>query len=149
MSDSPGLVDFAFGLVNSVLNLPDVQVMFFEEFKLKKNCEINSACQKAFGASWNDIWASKCYNQLQKYLTHCTVFWHKWPVHDLVLVIPLHPLSKLLAIQDHTQNLEEQLWMGGRREVSIIFYRPVTRSDLKRERSFFRGLVSHHFCKWL
>ena len=49
------------------------------------------------------------YNQLQKYLRHCTVFWHKWPVHDLVLVIPLHPLSKLLAIQDHTQNLEEQL----------------------------------------
>ena len=50
--DSPGLVHFAIGLVNSVINLPDGQlVMFFEEFKLKKNCEINSACQKAFGAS--------------------------------------------------------------------------------------------------
>ena len=32
--------------------------------------------------------------------------------------------------------------MGGRREVSIIFYRPVTRSDLKQERSFFRGSAS-------
>ena len=32
--------------------------------------------------------------------------------------------------------------MGGRREFSIIFYRPVTRSDLKQERSFFRGSVS-------
>ena len=32
--------------------------------------------------------------------------------------------------------------MGGRREVSIISYRPVTRSDLKKERSFFRGSVS-------
>ena len=32
--------------------------------------------------------------------------------------------------------------MGGRREVSIIFYRPVTRSDLKQERSFFRESVS-------
>ena len=32
--------------------------------------------------------------------------------------------------------------MGGRREVSIIFYRPVTRSDLKQERSFFLGSVS-------
>ena len=32
--------------------------------------------------------------------------------------------------------------MGGRRGVSIIFYRPVTRSDLKQERSFFRGSVS-------
>ena len=41
MSDSLGLVDFAIGLVNSVLNLPDGQVKFFEEFKLQKNCEIN------------------------------------------------------------------------------------------------------------
>ena len=48
MSDSPGLVDFAIGLVNSVFNLPDGQVMFFEEFEQQKNCEINSARQKAF-----------------------------------------------------------------------------------------------------
>ena len=32
--------------------------------------------------------------------------------------------------------------MGGRREVSIISHRPVTRSDLKQEKSFFRGSVS-------
>ena len=32
--------------------------------------------------------------------------------------------------------------MGGRREVSIISHRPVTRSDLKQERSFFLGSVS-------
>ena len=50
MSDSPGLVDFAFGLVNSVLNLPKEQVKFFEEFSLWKNCEINSADQNVFGA---------------------------------------------------------------------------------------------------
>ena len=31
--DSPGLVDFAIGLVNSVFNLPNGQVMFFEEFE--------------------------------------------------------------------------------------------------------------------
>ena len=47
-----------------------------------------------------------CYNQLQKYLTHY-VFWLNWPVRDLVLVIPPHPLSKLLAIQGHAPNLEE------------------------------------------
>ena len=66
MSDSPGLVDFAIGLVNFVLNLPDGQVKVFEEFKLQsKNCEIiNSAHQKVFGASSNDVWASKCYLQL-------------------------------------------------------------------------------------
>ena len=32
--------------------------------------------------------------------------------------------------------------MGGRRDVSILSHRPVTRSDLKQERSFFRGSVS-------
>ena len=41
MSDSPGLLDFAIGLVNSVINLPDGQVKFFEEFKIQENCEIN------------------------------------------------------------------------------------------------------------
>ena len=33
VSDSPGLMDFAIGLVNSVFNLPDGQVMFYEEFE--------------------------------------------------------------------------------------------------------------------
>ena len=32
-SDSPGPVDFAIGLVNSIINLPGRQVMFFEEFE--------------------------------------------------------------------------------------------------------------------
>ena len=48
---SPGLVDFAIGLVNSVFNLPDGLVMFFEESEKQKNFEINSASQKGFGAS--------------------------------------------------------------------------------------------------
>ena len=64
VSDCPGLVDFAIGLVNFVLNLPNGQVKFFEEFKLQKNCEINSAHQNVFGASWNDVWASIFYLQL-------------------------------------------------------------------------------------
>ena len=61
---------------------------------------------------------------------------------SLCLWSPTHPLSKLLAIQDHAQNLEEQLWIGGRRKVSIISHRPVIRRDLKQERSVFRGSVS-------
>ena len=51
VSDSPGLVDFAIGLVNSVLNLPDGQMKYFEEFKSQKKCEINSAHQKILGVS--------------------------------------------------------------------------------------------------
>ena len=41
VSDSQGLVDFAIGLVNSVINFPDGLVKSFAEFKLQKNCEIN------------------------------------------------------------------------------------------------------------
>ena len=41
MSDSLGLLNFTTGLMNSVINLPDGQVKFFEEFKLQENCEIN------------------------------------------------------------------------------------------------------------
>ena len=43
VSNSLGLVDFAIGLANSVLNLPDRQVKYFDEFNLQRNCEINSA----------------------------------------------------------------------------------------------------------
>ena len=36
VSDSLGLVDFAIRLVSSVIDLPDGQKKFFEEFKLQK-----------------------------------------------------------------------------------------------------------------
>ena len=49
MSDSPGLVDFGIGLVNSVISLPDGQGKFFEEFKLQKNCEINLLIKTCLG----------------------------------------------------------------------------------------------------
>ena len=43
VSDSPGLVDFAIGLVIFVLNLPDGQVpFFFLKFKIQKDC--NQSC---------------------------------------------------------------------------------------------------------
>ena len=51
VSDIPGLVDFAIRLVNSVLNLPDGKVKYFEEFILQMNREINSGYQKNWGAS--------------------------------------------------------------------------------------------------
>ena len=46
VSHSLGLVDFAIGLANSVLNLPHWQVKYFEGYNLQKNCEINSTHQK-------------------------------------------------------------------------------------------------------
>ena len=46
MSDSLGLVDYVIGPVNSVLNLPDRQMVFLGEFKLQKNC--NQSCSSIF-----------------------------------------------------------------------------------------------------
>ena len=60
VSDSPVLVDFAIGLVNSVINLPDGQVNFFEEFKLQKNCELNLLIKTLLGLVEMTVWASKC-----------------------------------------------------------------------------------------
>ena len=61
VSDSPGLVDFAIGLVNSVINLPDGQVNFFEEFKLQKNyCELNLLIKTFLGLVEMTFWATKC-----------------------------------------------------------------------------------------
>ena len=76
VSDSPGLVDFAIGLVNSVLNFPDGQVKYFEEFNLQKNCKPILLIEKCWGlkwnemnewmnemndvGGWNDVWVSKC-----------------------------------------------------------------------------------------
>ena len=42
VSDSLGLMDFAIGPVNVVLNLPVEQMKCFGEFKLQKNC--NQSC---------------------------------------------------------------------------------------------------------
>ena len=61
-------------------------------------------------------------NQLPKYLRHCAVFWLQWPIDDLLLVIPLHPLLKFLALQDHAQNLKKNNfeWKGGGRSVLYL-----------------------------
>ena len=92
VSDSLGLVDFAIGLVNSVLNLPDGQVAFFEEFNLQKNCEINSAHQKILGATWNDVWArmASCKNDFLCTLRHIPQF----EVTDKILLQVTHPPIK-------------------------------------------------------
>ena len=48
VSDSPGLVDFAIRLMNSVLNLPDGQVMFFEEIQITEELCKQSCLLKSF-----------------------------------------------------------------------------------------------------
>ena len=66
VSDSPGLVDFATGLVFFVLNLPDGQVLFFGKIQIREGLLSILPIKKGFGASWNDLWASTCYLQLAR-----------------------------------------------------------------------------------
>ena len=66
VSDSPGLVDFAIGLVFFVLNLPDGQVLFVGEIEITEGLLSILPIKKGFGASWNDLWASTCYLQLAR-----------------------------------------------------------------------------------
>ena len=49
VSDSPGLVDFAIGLVIFVLNLPDGQVLFWGGNSIYRRIVINPVDQKGFG----------------------------------------------------------------------------------------------------
>ena len=49
MSNSPGLVDFAIRLVDSVFNWPDGKVKSFEEFTLQKYCQINMLSKTFLG----------------------------------------------------------------------------------------------------
>ena len=60
VSDSPGLVDFAIGQVNSVLFCPTDKWRFFGELKLQKYCKtkcfkflINSCGPKVAPTKWN------------------------------------------------------------------------------------------------
>ena len=64
MSNNPGLVDFAIGLLNFILNLTDVQLQFFEEFKLQsKNCVTVQLTKKYLGLVEMTFaeWDSACY----------------------------------------------------------------------------------------
>ena len=60
VSDSLGPVDFAIRLVNSVINLLDRQMKFFWGIQITEELRKQCAHQNVFGASWNDVWASKC-----------------------------------------------------------------------------------------
>ena len=51
VSDSLGLVDFAIGLVFFVLNLPDRQVLLFEEIQITEELLSILLIKKGFGAS--------------------------------------------------------------------------------------------------
>ena len=79
---------------------------------------------------------------MQKYLRHCTVFWLKWPVYDLVLVTPPPPLIKVASNSRPCSKLGGTTLNGREEGGQYLSHRPVTSSDLKQERLCFRESVS-------
>ena len=84
----------------------------------------------------------------------------KWEAALTNLWAPLLSLSRLLAAQDHAQNLEERLWTGvhqlmgscfewrgGRK--GVLFLTDVWIAAIWSEKGRFFVGVSQHFCVWL
>ena len=86
------VVDFALGLVNPVLNLPEGLVKFLGKFKLQKNC--NQCCPSKICLGYlKDSWASIYEQQLARMASRktdllCTLYhvsligkyeWKFWP----------------------------------------------------------------------
>ena len=93
MSDSPELLDFAIGLVNSVINLPDVQVKFFEEFKIQENCEINLLIKTVLGLVEMMFGLVNVSFSLPEWQAVKMTFFAPWP---LVLSTCSRPRAKIL-----------------------------------------------------
>ena len=73
-----------------------------------------------------------CFNQLQKYLTRRRLFWLKWSVHDLVLVISPPSLVKVASNTRPCLKLGGITLNGGEGGVDCyIFHLRVTSGDLK------------------
>ena len=134
------------------LYVPQSFELFSIGYKSRLKCMLNK-CKQLFGLDYYlpHIFLNRWWKRNNSTTTSCKSSWDTAPYFGfngvfmiLCLWSPLHPLSKLLAIHDHAQNLEEQLCMRGRREVSIIHvsHSLVTSSDLKQESSFFCRNVS-------
>ena len=84
------------------------------------------------------------YNQLQKHLRHSTVFWLKWPFHDLVLVIPPPPSNTKTMLKTWRNNFE---WKGGGR--SVLYLTDLWLAVIWSKKGCFFVIVSQHFLNWL
>ena len=103
-----------------------------------------------FNINWT---AQECH--ANNATTSCKSTWDTVPyfgLNGLSMILclwrPLHPFSKLLAIQDHAQNLEEQLSMGGGGR-SVFYLTDLWLAAIWSKTGCFFVRVSQHFCNWL
>ena len=70
------------------------------------------------------------------------VFWHKWPVHDLVLVIPPPPIIKVASNARPYSKLGGTTLNGREEGGQYYILQTCDQERFEQERSFFRGSVS-------
>ena len=92
MSISLGLLNFAIGLVNSVINLPDGQVKFFEELKLQENCESNLLVEMMFGLVNVSFSLPEWQAVKMTFFAPCVAFTEKESFYP-ILVSPLYAFT--------------------------------------------------------
>ena len=102
VSDSPGPVDFAIWLVNSVIILLDSQMKFFEEFKLQQNCEINVLIKTFLGLV-----------EMMFGLVNVSFSLHKWQAVKMTSFAPwvLFFLCLLWEVSYPTSITEQQIFI--------------------------------------
>ena len=79
---------------------------------------------------------------VQKYLRQCTVFWHKWPVHDLVLVIPPPPLIKVASNTRPYSKLGGTTLNGREEGGQYYISQTCDKERFEARKSLFLGTVS-------
>ena len=85
------------------------------------------------------------YNQLQKHLRHCTVFWLKWPSHDLLLVTPPPPGNTKTMLKTWRNNFE---WKGGGGARLVLYLTDLWLAVIWSKKGRFFVRVSQHFWNW-
>ena len=86
VSDSPGLVDFAIELVNSVINLPDGQVKFFWGIQITEQLWNQSAHQNFLGLVEMMFVLVNVSFSLPEWQTEKMTFFASWKPFDKVFL---------------------------------------------------------------
>ena len=81
VSDSPGLVDFAIRLVNSVFNLPDAQVMFLRNLNNRRTVKSIMLVKKFLGLVEMTSGLVNASFRLPKWQAVKMIFFAPWSLH--------------------------------------------------------------------
>ena len=128
---------------------------------LHHDIELRDVATKTDDVMWCDVWGGEGRLPLHLQIPKNTLAGRSEKLHWQTCDPLLSPsISRLLATEDHAQNLEEQLWTGvhqlmgscfewrGGRE-GVLYLTDVRIVAIWSEKGQFFVGVSQHFCIWL